>query len=84
MNDSEVITEELLGPATYDMNLIIIIKDLLHRTAIAKPIEHRAPEILLVFQNAPATASSFADKRMEVALLFGALSRIEANRAQRP
>jgi hypothetical protein len=82
MDNSKVIAKELLGPAANDMNWAIVIKDLLHSAAIANPIKQYAPKILLVLGDTPTTASSFTNKGVEVALLFGALARIETHGAQ--
>ena len=49
MDDGEMVAEQLLGPTADDMDLTIVIQDLFHRTTIADPIEHGAPEVFLVF-----------------------------------
>jgi len=82
MDDSEMVTEQFLGPAADDVDLTIVIENLLHRTAIANPIEHSAPKIFLVLGNTPATTSGFTNEGVKVTFLLSTFAGIESHGAQ--
>jgi hypothetical protein len=74
MNDSKVIAEQFLGPTTDDMNLAIVVENFFHGAAVANPIKHSSPKVLLVLRDTPAAAGSFADEGVKVAFLLGAFA----------
>jgi hypothetical protein len=82
MNDSKVVAEQFLSPAANDMNLTVVVEDLFHGAAVADPVKHGAPEVLLVLGDAPTTAGGFANEGVEVSFLFRAFAGIEADGAQ--
>jgi hypothetical protein len=51
--------------------LAVILQDFVHGAAVVNSVEQHAPEEGFVFGDGPAAASGFADKGMEVTLLFG-------------
>jgi hypothetical protein len=82
MKDVKEVSEELLGPATNLVDGAIVLQYLFDSTAVAEPIEFRAPEKFAVLANTPAPAASFAHKGMVVTFAFSAAAGAEANRAQ--
>jgi hypothetical protein len=56
MEDLEMVAKEFLCPPSNLVNGFVVFKDFLHGTTIAKPIELRPPEKLLILADAPAAS----------------------------
>ncbi len=76
------VTEQLLSPTADLMDGPVILENFFDGTAITKPEELGAPEEFAVLADSPATATSFANKRMEMPFVFSAAARSKSNRAQ--
>ena len=81
VKDLKEIPQEFLSPATNLVNRTVTFEDLFDGAAVAEPKEFRAPKELPILTNGPTTASSFANKRVEVMLAVGAAPRAKTNRA---
>jgi hypothetical protein len=82
MKDLEEIAKKLLSPTANLVNGADIFQNFLNGTAIAEPEKFGAPEKFAILSNSPATAASFADKRMIMAFALGAAAGAEANRPE--
>jgi|TARA_B110000240_G_scaffold46839_1_gene53070 hypothetical protein len=82
MEDLKEITEKFLSPSTNLMDGSIIFEDFLDGAAVAEPKELSTPEKFPVLTDGPATATSFSDEGMIVALTLGTAARAESNRTE--
>ena len=78
----EEVAEKLLSPSTDLMDRSVILEDCFDCAAIAEPKELCAPKKFAVLTNGPAPTAGFANKRMEVALTFGAAAGAKADRSK--
>lgn len=82
MNNSKMVAEKFLGPTADLVNLAVVFEDLFHCTAVAEPIEVRAPKIFAALADRPTTGASFTDEGMVMVLTVVAPARAETDRAE--
>jgi hypothetical protein len=79
VKDLKVVAKKLLSPTANLVDRSAILKNLLHCTAVAHPIELGTPEKFTILADAPTATGSFSNKGVEMVFTFHALARAKAD-----